>query len=466
MKQFMDDQFLLETKTAETLYHACAKTLPIIDYHCHINPKDIAENQMFENITTLWLGHDHYKWRLMRSFGIEETYITGCANDKDKFIKWAEVLSKAIGNPLYHWSHLELQRYFSFYEPLTVQNAEAVWNRCNEMLKNPSMCARELIKQSNVEVICTTDDPIDTLMYHKQIAADNEFHVRVLPTFRPDRAINMEDASYIDYIHQLSEVSSIPITTFHHLKKALQNRMDYFASVGCKLSDHGLSYVMYAPASEAVIERIFTARIQGIYPTPEEALQFKTALMLFVCKEYAKRNWVLQLHYGCNRNNNEKQFSSLGADTGFDCISTDTPCTQLIAFLNALDAEDALPKTILYSLNPNDNQAIGTIIGCFQDSSAVAKIQHGSAWWFNDHKLGITEQLTSLASLGNLSGFVGMLTDSRSLLSYTRHEYFRRILCNQIGLWVENGEYPNDPELLFQIVSDICYYNATRYFDF
>ena len=466
MKAFMDEDFLLQTEVAKKLYHDYAAKMPVLDYHCHINPREIAEDRQFENITQVWLGGDHYKWRFMRSCGVDEKYITGDASDKEKFMKWAECLGKAIGNPLYHWSHLELQRYFGFNGALSRKNAEEVWNLCNEKLTQPSMSARNIIKQSNVNLICTTDDPVDSLEWHKKIAEDDSFDVAVLPAWRPDKAMNLEKPDYTDYISKLSSVSGVAIKTFEDLKKALVIRIEFFASMGCCVSDHALEYVMYEPATDAQIEAIFAKAMAKETITRQEEMQFKTAFMTFVSGEYNKRNWVLQLHYGCKRDNNKPMFAKIGPDTGYDCINNYAPSAQTADFLNHLIEKDSLPKTILYSLNPNDNQAIGTILGCFQNSDAVAKIQQGSAWWFNDHKTGMQEQMISLANLGNLSGFVGMLTDSRSFLSYTRHEYFRRILCNLFGNWVENGEFPEDYDILGEIVQNISYNNAVNYFGF
>ena len=466
MKNFMDADFLLETETAKTLYHEFAEKTPVLDYHCHINPKEIAEDRKFENITQIWLGGDHYKWRFMRSCGVDEKYITGDASDKEKFFKWAECVGKAIGNPLFHWSHLELQRYFGYYGVLSAKTAEEVWNLCNAKLQEDSMSVRNLIRQSNVTLICTTDDPIDSLEWHQKIAADESFEVKVLPAWRPDKAMNIEKPEYLDYLAKLTEVSGITIKTFADLKAALVNRLEYFNAQGCNVSDHALEYVMYAPASDEEIEAIFAKRMAGNAVTRDEELQFKTAFMLFVGREYNRLDWAMQLHYGCKRDNNELRYKQLGPDTGYDCINNYAPSAQMADFLNALIKTDELPRTVIYSLNPNDNAAIGTILGCFQDSTAVAKIQQGSAWWFNDHKTGMQDQMISLANLGNLSGFVGMLTDSRSFLSYTRHEYFRRILCNLVGNWVENGEYPADMELLEEIIKDISYNNAKRYFKF
>ena len=466
MKAFMDKDFLLSTPTAQKLYHDFAENTPILDYHCHINPKEIAEDRKFENITQVWLGGDHYKWRQMRSNGIDEYYITGDASDREKFQKWAETLEKAIGNPLYHWSHLELRKYFGYEGYLNGETAEEVWNLCNAKLQEDSMTVRNLIKQSNVKLICTTDDPVDSLEWHKVIADDKTFDVQVLPAWRPDKAMNLEKPEYLDYQKTLSEVSGVEVKSFKDLMKALSLRMDFFASMGCCVSDHALEYVMYAPASEEEIEKIFAGRLNGGSVSREDEMKFKTAFMTAVGKEYHKRNWVMQLHYGCKRDNNVFRYNQLGPDTGFDCINNYAPSAQMADFLNALSSTDELPKTILYSLNPNDNESIGTILGCFQGPETVGKIQQGSAWWFNDHKVGMMNQMISLANLGLLSNFVGMLTDSRSFLSYTRHEYFRRILCELIGGWVENGEYPDDYKALEKIVKGISFNNAVNYFGF
>lgn len=466
MKPFMDEDFLLSNETAKTLYHNYAKQVPIIDYHCHINPQEIAEDRQFDTITQVWLGGDHYKWRQMRTNGIDEKFITGDASDYEKFEKWAATLQKAIGNPLYHWSHLELQRYFDYKKPLSPATAEEVWDVCNKKLAQASMSVRNIIRQSNVETICTTDDPVDSLEWHKKIAEDETFDVKVLPAWRPDKAMNLEKPEYLDYLAKLSAVSGVKIDSFAALCEALKVRMDFFASMGCLVSDHALEYVMYKPATADEIEAIFAKRLAGTAPTALEELQFKTAFMNFVGKEYHRLGWVMQLHYGTKRDNNVFRYNQLGPDTGYDCINSYSSSAELAAFLNSLNATDQLPKTIIYSLNPTDNAAIGTVLGCFQDSSCVGKIQQGSAWWFNDHKTGMTEQMTSLANLSLLANFVGMLTDSRSFLSYTRHEYFRRILCNLIGTWVENGEYPNDIEFLGKMVQDISYYNTKNYFGF
>lgn len=466
MKTFMDQNFLLSTETAQKLYHEYAEHMPVLDYHCHINPREIAEDRKFENITQVWLGGDHYKWRQMRSNGIDERYITGDASDREKFQKWAETLEMAIGNPLYHWSHLELKRYFGYEGHLNGETAEEVWNLCNAKLQEDSMTVRNLIRQSNVTLICTTDDPADSLEWHKKIAEDSSFDVQVLPAWRPDKAMNLESPEYLDYLAKLSEASSVKIQSFADLMRALYARMDFFGSMGCRVSDHALEYIMYAPASEEEVNGILTKRLSGSSVTKEEELKFKTAFMAAVGKEYCKRDWVMQIHYGCKRNNNTYRYNQLGPDTGFDCINNYAPSAQAVDFLDALSAGGKMPKTILYSLNPNDNAVIGSLIGSFQDTGVAGRIQQGSAWWFNDHKAGMTEQMTSLANLGLLGNFVGMLTDSRSFLSYTRHEYFRRILCGLIGGWVDNGEYPADYKALEKIVKGICYNNAVKYFGF
>lgn len=466
MKAFMDKDFLLETDTAKLLYHKYASQMPVLDYHCHISPKEIAENRRFENMTQVWLGGDHYKWRQMRANGIEEYYITGDAPDREKFQKWAETLEKAIGNPLYHWSHLELQRYFGYYGVLNSETAEDVWNLCNVRLQEPDMSARGLMKQSGVTLICTTDDPADDLRWHKIIAEDETFSIQVLPAWRPEQAMKIGTPGFVSYLKRLEGAAQIKITSFAALKQALSKRMAYFASMGCRISDHSLDYAMYEPVSEAEVEAIFAKALSGEKISRREELQYKTAFLLYAAKEYNRYDWVMQLHYGVKRDNDRKRYGLLGADTGFDCINTYTPSAQLADLLNACSEADALPKTILYSLNPADNTAIGTVIGCFQGTGAAGKIQQGSAWWFNDHKQGMIDQLTSVANQGLLGNFIGMLTDSRSFLSYTRHEYFRRILCSLLGDWVEKGEYPADEKILGRIVQDISYENAVRYFGF
>ena len=466
MKAFLDRDFLLNTEAAKKLYHEAAEGMPIIDYHCHLSPKEIWEDVRYENITQVWLGGDHYKWRLMRSAGVPEQYVTGNAPDREKFEKYAEVLGKAVGNPLYHWSHLELRRFFGYEGILNRETAGKVWELANAKLQEEGYSARGLIMMSNVKTICTTDDPVDSLEWHEKLAADKSFPVTVLPAWRPDKAMNLEKADYPEYIARLEKAAGMKIDSFSGLKKALHARLDFFADHGCKLSDHGLNYVMFAPADEEEIEKIFAERMEGILPDAEKEAKFKYAFMTAMAAEYRERNWVMQLHYGCRRDNNPVTFRTMGPDTGFDCVDNSAPSGQTAAFLGALEEAGNLPKTILYSLNTNDNAAIDTILGCFQNDTAVGRIQHGSAWWFNDHFDGMAEQMKSLASLGYLAGFVGMLTDSRSFLSYPRHEYFRRILCRILGKWVEEGFYPEDYNTLKEIVADISYNNAKRYFNF
>ncbi len=463
MEPFLGKDFLLKNEWSKHLYHDYAEKMPIIDYHCHIDPSEIATNKKFENITQLWLGADHYKWRLMRSNGVNEHFITGDATDREKFQMWAETLELSIGNPIYHWSHLELQRYFEYNGILNGETAQEVWDISIEKLKSTEMTSKELIKKSNVKVLCTTDDPVDKLEWHEKIKLDEHFSIRVLPTWRPDKSISIEKFDFVDYIYSLGETSGVKIESFESLKKALEIRMEYFKKSGCILSDHGLEYIMYMPASDEKISEILIKRINGYELSEEEKLEYKTGLLLFLARKYHEIGWTMQLHYGIKRNNDKKRFEKLGPDTGFDSIASVVPNNELVEFLNALAYTDELPKTILYSLNPMDNPSIGTIIGCFQNDEAVGKIQHGSAWWFNDHKQGMVDQLTSLASLSLLGNFVGMLTDSRSFLSYTRHEYFRRILCNFIGEMVENGEYPAEEGALKKIIEGICYNNIRRY---
>ncbi|MCI8454162.1 MAG: glucuronate isomerase [Lachnospiraceae bacterium] len=468
MKAFMDKDFLLNTETAKKLYQEFAdmNRIPILDYHCHINPQEIYEDRQFDNIAQVWLGGDHYKWRQMRANGIEEAYITGDAPDREKFQKWAETMPKLIGNPLYHWSHMELRFYFGYEGNLNGGTAEEVWNLCNEKLRSPGLSVRNIIKKSNVRLICTTDDPIDSLEWHQKIKADKSFDVQVLPAWRPDKAINIEKPDFAAYLDKLSAASGIQVADLATLKEAISRRMDYFAENGCSVSDHGVEYVMYAPADDAVIDGILKKKLAGGSVSPEEVRQYKTACMLFLARQYHARGWVMQIHYGCKRDNNAYMYKKIGPDTGYDCINNYAPSAELADFLNALSMKDEIPKMVIYSLNPNDDETIGTIIGCFQDGGVKNKIQQGSAWWFNDHYIGMNKQMKSLANLSCLGNFIGMLTDSRSFLSYTRHDYFRRIVCQMIGEWVENGEYPNDEKLLSEIVKGISFNNAVEYFGF
>ena len=466
MTPFMNEDFLLNTETARTLFHSAAEDMPIIDYHCHISPREIWEDRQFDNITQLWLGGDHYKWRLMRAAGVEEKYITGDAPDYDKFMAWAKVLGRAAGNPLYHWSHMELQRFFGITGPLNERTAEGIWLKVNELLAQPEYSVRGLIGMNNVETICTTDDPADTLEWHEKLAEDPSFRTAVLPAWRPDKAVDLSKPEFPEYIGLLSLASGVRIDGFETLKQALRIRLAYFAERGCVLSDHGLGYVPFAPADDAEADRILRRRLAGEAVTPEEKDRYITACMLFLAGEYKRLGWVMQLHYGCLRDTNPVMLARIGHDAGCDTIGDYAPTAYLASFLGALEEKDTLPKTILYSLNPGHNQQIDALCGCFQNSEAVCNVQHGSAWWFNDSFRGITEQLESFANIGYLAGFVGMLTDSRSFLSYPRHEYFRRILCRLIGEWVEDGRFPRDTETLEEIVRAISYRNAKEYFGF
>lgn len=466
MKAFMDEDFLLQNGTARRLYHDVAQKMPIIDYHCHINPREIAENRRFTNITEVWLGGDHYKWRLMRANGAPEEAITGAASDKDKFMAFAKALPRAIGNPLYHWTHLELKRYFGYDKPLSPETAEEIWNLCNEQLQSDSLSVRGILSKSNVRVIATTDDPADSLEWHRKIQEDKSFQTKVVPAFRPDKAYQIDSPDFPGYISTLSKACGCSIGSFKELCAALETRMDIFDALGCRACDHGLFRVVYERIPENEIDEAIGQALSGKAVTKRQADGYGAALLLFLGRSYAKRGWVMQLHYGALRNANTRLFEQLGPDTGFDCIGPGGDAKAITAFLDALNREGCLPRTILYSLNPNDDAMLDTIIGCFQQPGVPGWVQHGSAWWFNDTMPGMQDQLRSLASRSLLGSFVGMLTDSRSFLSYTRHEYFRRILCNMLGTWVENGEYPNDWQALQSLVEDISYNNAQRYFRF
>ena len=464
MKPFMNADFLLQTETARTLYRCVAAEAPIIDYHCHVSPKEIYEDKHFEDLFDIWLSGDHYKWRIMRSNGVEERYITGDAPRREKFQKFAEALPKAIGNPMYHWCHLELKNYFGYEGILNGDTAEEVWQLAAEVLARPDMGARGIIEKSNVRFVGTTDDPLDSLEWHQKLMADDTFTCTVAPTFRPDKALNMDKPGFADYIRALGEFTGITIRTVADVKTALSLRMDHFTACGCKASDHGLDYMVYSPLPEVEVDAILARALAEEPISRPEAEAYKTALLCFCGAEYAHRGWVMQLHYNCLRNPNSRMLAAIGPDTGFDCIGPAPSRDALAGLLDALYRTDSLPKAIIYSLDAGDNAFIDTLIGAFQGTEAAGKLQHGSAWWFNDNKTGMQEQLTSLANLSLLGNFVGMLTDSRSFLSYTRHEYFRRILCNLIGGWVENGEYPADMNALSVIVRDICCDNAIRYF--
>ena len=466
MKSFLDKHFLLHTKTAQQLYHAYAAPMPIIDYHCHLSPQQIADDIRFENLAQVWLYGDHYKWRAMRANGINEKYITGAASDWEKFEQWAATVPYTLRNPLYHWTHLELQRYFDIQEILSPQTAKKIYGECSEKLQSPGYSVRNLLRRMNVKIVCTTDDPTDTLEYHQKIK-DDGFEIPVLPAFRPDKAMEVSDAKVFNsYIEKLEAVSHISITSFDDYLAALQSRHHFFGSNGCCLSDHGLEEVYADDFTDADISSIFNNLRQNKSITQEQQLKFKSAMLLYFAEWDHEKNWVQQYHLGALRNNNVRAMKTLGADTGWDSVGDFSQGKSLALFLNKLNAKNKLAKTILYNLNPADNEVMATMIGNFNDGSVRGKMQWGSAWWFLDQKDGMTKQLNALSNAGLLSCFIGMLTDSRSFLSYPRHEYFRRILCNLFGEEIENGELPNDTEWTGKIIQDICYYNAEKHFDF
>ncbi len=466
MKEFMDKDFMLETETAKKLYHEYSSKQPIIDYHCHLVPQMMMEDKPFKNITEIFLGGDHYKWRYMRSCGIDEEYITGSKSDKEKFLAFCGCLQYAIGNPLYHWTHLELRRYFGIEEIVTAKNAEIIWEKANKVIEETQMSPSKLINSSNVETICTTDDPADSLEYHIAIKEKGHINAKVLPTLRPDFALNIDKPTFAPYIKRLESVCTREINSFDELTAAIYERIDFFHANGCRISDHALDGAPYRTMTDAEINSIFIKAKNGDTVAAEEAEGYKTRLLQVLGKKYSELGWAMQLHMGALRNNNTKMFAKLGADTGFDSINDYNIAEGLSKLMNSMEEQNALPKTILYTLNPKDNYVLATMLGNFQSSEVAGKIQFGSGWWFNDQRDGMVEQMKALANLGALCKFVGMLTDSRSFLSYTRHEYFRRIMCNIIGGWVENGEFPADYETLGKIVSDISYNNAKNYFKF
>jgi glucuronate isomerase len=479
MKAFMDKDFLLETPTAQHLYHDYSAKLPIVDYHCHIPPQEIYENRRFENIAQVWLGGhqvladgsdyyfgDHYKWRVMRSNGVPEEYITGDKPDRERFQKFAEALPMAIGNPMYTWCHLELKKYFGYEGVLNGDTAEEVWNLCNEKLQNdPKLTVRGLIEQSNVAMVGTTDDPIDSLEWHKKIKADPSIKVVVAPSYRPDKVLNIRKEGFADYIHKLENVVGRKFACANCVVNALDERLQFFVEMGCRASDHGLDYIPYVDTNAEKATAAFKKAMAGETLTQEEGDEYTTYVLLALGRLYKKYNVAMQLHYSCLRNVNEKMYRKLGPDTGYDMIAV-TDCSATISsLLSKLTETNECPKVILYSLNPADFDMLGTLLGPFQDDEIPGKIQLGSAWWFCDTDDGMYQQMKTLARLGLLGNFIGMLTDSRSFLSYTRHELFRRLMCNLIGSWVENGQYPNDDKALKQIVEGISYYNAKRYFN-
>ncbi|MEO0553354.1 MAG: glucuronate isomerase [Bacteroidota bacterium] len=465
IKEFLGSNFLLENEIAIELYHGFAKEMPIIDYHCHLPPEDLALDRHFKSITEIWLEGDHYKWRAMRANGVSERFITGNASDKDKFIHWATTVPYTLRNPLYHWTHLELRRYFDINEILNEHSAERIFEDANSQLNTAAFTARNILRKMNVEVVCTTDDPAHSLQSH--IRLKSEFEVKVLPTFRPDKAYAVEDVpAYLKYIEQLSEVSETPIDSLDSLLEALSKRIDFFKEQGCKLADHGLERLYYEKTTYAEAQGIFLKVMGGNALINEESEKFKYVVLLELCKLYNKQGWTQQFHLGALRNTNSRMMDTLGPDTGFDSIGDFGQAESLAGFLNQLDSSNELAKTIIYNLNPGDNEVIATMIGNFNDGSIPGKVQFGSGWWFLDQKNGMERQLNALSNMGLLSRFVGMLTDSRSFMSYPRHEYFRRILCNLIGRDVVNGELPLDMELLSKTVKNICYHNAKEYFQF
>lgn len=467
MEFFINDDFLLNNKTAQRLYHDIAAKLPIIDYHNHLFSKDVAENVQFKNITQLWLTGDHYKWRAMRTNGIEEKYITGNASDKEKFIKWAATVPYTLRNPLYHWTHLELARYFEVKELLSENNAESIYNKINEMLVTPEFSSQSLLKKMNVEVICTTDDPTDSLEHHRYMSLSKENSVQMYPTFRPDAIFRFDEPKTIKkWIQRLALSADVEIKNYSSFLKALQKRVTYFHENGCRLSDHDVQSLEVKKYQKDKMKKIFQRILTGKIIAEEDRSRFFSGLLLDLAQMYKKADWTMQLHVGALRNNNSIMKSKLGKDSGFDSINDASFMQELSRLLDAMNDRDGLPKTILYNLNPSLNEAFATMPGNFQSSEIPGKIQYGPAWWFNDQKRGIINQLNALSEMGLLARFTGMVTDSRSLLSFPRHEYFRRILCNIIGEEVERGEIPNDESLLNMIITNVCYDNAKKNFGF
>ncbi|WP_270169453.1 glucuronate isomerase [Paenibacillus sp. SYP-B4298] len=468
MKAFMDDNFLLSGETAVRLYHDYAKEMPIIDYHCHLSPQEIYENKAFSTITEAWLYGDHYKWRAMRANGVPESHVTGGegVSDYDRFLEWAKTVPHTIGNPLYHWSHLELRRFFGIEEILNEQNAQVIWDKANAKLNAGGFRARDLIVKSNVKVICTTDDPADSLEYHFKIKEIEDFDVLVLPSFRPDKGLEINRGGFRDWLGRLEQAADKAIPDYDTFLAVLEERVDFFHEAGCRVSDHALDYVPFKESTKEEAAAIFARALAGEQVSFDEEQQYKTYTLIELGKMYARRDWAMQYHINAARNNSLRMFNTLGPDTGFDSINDSSVAYPLVKLLSSLDEEDLLPRTILYSLNANDNEILAALMGSFQGGGVAGKIQLGSAWWFNDTRDGMVAQLKSLGNFGLLSRFVGMLTDSRSFLSYTRHEYFRRILCNLLGEWADNGEVPADLELLGSMVQNISYHNANSYFKF
>ncbi|CAM3878858.1 glucuronate isomerase [Flavobacterium sinopsychrotolerans] len=462
---FINDNFLLENKFAEELYHNYSKNQPIIDYHNHLSPQFIAEDKIFDNITQVWINGDHYKWRAMRTLGINERFITGNGSDKDKFMNWAKTVPYTMRNPLYHWTHLELARYFDIHDLLNEKSAEKIYMEASAKINSAEYSTQNLLRKVNAEFVCTTEDPIDTLEYHQELAK-NPFGTKVSTAFRPDKAILISNDGYNSYVDTLGEVAGITISSYSDLCTALTNRIDFFDKNGCKLCDHGLDQIYFENFTESEVNSIFKKKRERKEISNEEALKFQTAILLFLSETYHQYGWVQQFHLGALRNNNERMHRILGPDTGWDSIGDYPQAQKLSRFLNALDRKDKLAKTIIYNLNPADNEVMATMIGNFNDGSVKGKVQFGSGWWFLDQKDGMTKQLNALSNMGLISCFIGMLTDSRSLLSFPRHEYFRRILCNLLGDEIKRGELPNDMEWIGKMVSDISYNNAKEYFKF
>ena len=473
MKAFMDKDFMLKNETAKHLFHDYSEKIPIIDYHCHIPPREIYEDRRYNNIAEVWLGGknpdgsyfgDHYKWRVMRSNGVPENIVTGDADPYEKFVKFAEALEMAIGNPMYHWSNLELHKYFGITEPLTVKNAKAIWDKTADMLQNdPKLSVRGIIEQSGVKYVGTTDDPIDSLEWHEKLLGENLPYM-VCPSYRPDKAINIDKAGFADYIKKLGEVVGYELTSCADVCKALNERIDFFKAHGCRASDHGIDYIMFRKGTMEEADAAFRKVMAGETISREEAEVYQTAVLLSLARKYHKENIVMEIHYSCTRNINERMFRLEGPDTGFDMVAKSNCANEMAALFSELDLTNELPKTIVFSLDQNDFNVITTCLGPFQSDEVPGKMQLGAAWWFLDTRDGMEAQMKSLGNLGLLGNFVGMLTDSRSFLSYTRHDYFRRIACNLIGQWVEDGEYPNDEESLEKIIKGISYNNAARYF--
>ena len=466
MNKFMDKDFLLDTDMAKKLFHEYAEDMPICDYHCHLSPKEIYENQPPENISQLWLSGDHYKWRAMRSCGVEEKYCTGDATPREKFEKFAYTLQYCIGNPLYHWAHIELQRYFGIDTPLNAKTADEIYDRANKAIAEGDFRPQSLIMRSNVKIVCTTDDPVDDLKYHKLLKDVDGFDCKVLPSFRPDKALNAHLDGFADYIKTLGNAAGVEIKSYKDVIKALLARADYFNEVGCKVSDQAFDYPPYSMADDSEIEAVFQKAMNGEKITMQECDKYRTPVLLALGKKYKQLGWTMEIHIGAMRNNNTLMFEKLGADTGFDSVGDYEVAAPLSRFLDALNKEDNLPKTILFNLNDKDNTVLGTMLGNFQSADAESKIQFGPAWWFLDTMDGMINQMKTLGNLGVLGKFVGMETDSRSFTSYGRHEYFRRIMCSLIGRWVEDGWYACDMDILKEIVCGICYNNAIKYFNF